>query len=148
MQLQRQLGCEYNTAWFLHHRVMEAMRRGGLDLPPMGGAGQSRRSRRNLFRPVPRPDRRKAPGGGRTRRAASSVAGKRAIIALVERGGNVRSFHVPTADRRRSPRSCVRTSHAKAVCTPTKASCTSASGREFAAHETVNHSRKNMRAAT
>src|SRR4029079_11017867 len=34
-QLQRHLGCEYNTAWFLHHRVMEAMRRGGLDLPPM-----------------------------------------------------------------------------------------------------------------
>ena len=40
MQLQRMLGCEYNTAWFLHHRVMEAMRRGGLDLPPMGGPGK------------------------------------------------------------------------------------------------------------
>jgi transposase-like protein len=38
MQLQRHLGCEYNTAWFLHHRVMEAMRRGGLD--PMGGPGK------------------------------------------------------------------------------------------------------------
>ena len=38
MQLQRHLGCEYNTAWFLHHRVMEAMREGGLDLPPLGGA--------------------------------------------------------------------------------------------------------------
>jgi len=40
MQLQRSLGCEYNTAWFLHHRVIEAMRRGGLDLPPLGGPGQ------------------------------------------------------------------------------------------------------------
>ena len=39
-QLHRQLGCQYNTAWFLHHRVMEAMRQGGLDLPPMGGSGQ------------------------------------------------------------------------------------------------------------
>src|ERR1700690_3254302 len=39
-QLHRQLGCQYNTAWFLHHRVMEAMRQGGLDLPPMGGEGQ------------------------------------------------------------------------------------------------------------
>jgi transposase-like protein len=36
-QLHRALGCQYNTAWFLHHRVMEAMRRGNLDLPPMGG---------------------------------------------------------------------------------------------------------------
>ena len=33
-QLHRELGCAYNTAWFLHHRVMEAMRRGGLDLRP------------------------------------------------------------------------------------------------------------------
>jgi SAM domain (Sterile alpha motif) len=39
-QLMRELGCQYNTAWFLHHRVMEAMRRGGLDLPPLGGEGQ------------------------------------------------------------------------------------------------------------
>jgi transposase-like protein len=39
-QFHRELGCQYNTAWFLHHRVMEAMRRGGLDLPPMGGEGK------------------------------------------------------------------------------------------------------------
>src|SRR5277367_4074419 len=39
-QLHRQLGCQYNTAWFLHHRVMEAMRQGGLDIPPMGGEGK------------------------------------------------------------------------------------------------------------
>jgi hypothetical protein len=36
-QLHRMLGCEYNTAWFLCHRVREAMRRGGLDVPPLGG---------------------------------------------------------------------------------------------------------------
>ena len=39
-QLHRQLGCQYKTAWFLHHRVMEAMREGGLDLPKMGGGGK------------------------------------------------------------------------------------------------------------
>jgi transposase-like protein len=38
-QLHRQLGCQYNTAWFLFHRVREAMRRGGLDLPPKGWRG-------------------------------------------------------------------------------------------------------------
>jgi transposase-like protein len=37
-QLHRELGCQYNTAWFLHHRVMEAMRRGGLE-PPLGSGG-------------------------------------------------------------------------------------------------------------
>jgi transposase-like protein len=40
-QLHRELGCQYNTAWFLHHRVMEAMRRGGLDIAPMGGEGST-----------------------------------------------------------------------------------------------------------
>jgi transposase-like protein len=40
-QLHRELGCQYNTAWFMFHRVREAMRRGGLDLPPMGGEGGS-----------------------------------------------------------------------------------------------------------
>ena len=29
-QLHCELGCQYNTAWLLHQRVMEAMRRGGL----------------------------------------------------------------------------------------------------------------------
>ncbi|HEY0106325.1 MAG TPA: IS1595 family transposase, partial [Rhizomicrobium sp.] len=40
LQLQRALGCQYKTAWFMHHRIMEAMRQGGLDLPPMGGEGR------------------------------------------------------------------------------------------------------------
>ena len=34
-ELHREVGCQYNTARFMHHRVMEAMRRGGLDLPPL-----------------------------------------------------------------------------------------------------------------
>jgi hypothetical protein len=39
-QLHRTLCCKYETAWFIHHRVMEAMRVGKLDLPPMGDEGQ------------------------------------------------------------------------------------------------------------
>ena len=59
-QLHRALGCQYNTAWFLHHRVMEAMRRGNLDLPPMGGEGKiveadetyfGRAKEKNLLKP-------------------------------------------------------------------------------------------------
>jgi hypothetical protein len=39
-KLHRTLSCQYNKAWFIFHRVREAMRRGNLDLPPMGGEGQ------------------------------------------------------------------------------------------------------------
>ena len=31
-QLHRELRCTLNTAWFMFHRVREAMRRGGLDI--------------------------------------------------------------------------------------------------------------------
>jgi hypothetical protein len=38
-QIQRMLNCSMKTAWFLTHRIREAMRSG--DLAPMGGAGQT-----------------------------------------------------------------------------------------------------------
>jgi len=37
-QLARTLGCTLKTAWFLSHRIREAMR--GVGLPPLGGAGK------------------------------------------------------------------------------------------------------------
>jgi hypothetical protein len=36
-QIQRMLSCSMKTAWFLTHRIREAMRDGSL--APMGGAG-------------------------------------------------------------------------------------------------------------
>jgi transposase-like protein len=40
-QSHRMLGVTYKTAWFMWHRIREAMARGGLDnIPPMGGAGK------------------------------------------------------------------------------------------------------------
>jgi transposase-like protein len=99
-QLHRELGCQYNTAWFLHHRVMEAMRRGGLDLPPMGGEGVTVEADETYQgqQDTPRlsPQRKGRPYISRKGRGP---AGKRAMIALVERGGNVRSFHVAVADK-------------------------------------------------
>ena len=38
-QMHRALGITYKSAWFLTHRIREAMRSGGL-LPPMGGSGK------------------------------------------------------------------------------------------------------------
>lgn len=48
-QLHRALGIKYQSAWFMAHRLREAMRDGGL-LPPMGGNGGIVRSGRDLFR--------------------------------------------------------------------------------------------------
>jgi transposase-like protein len=98
-QLQRILGCEYNTAWFMHHRVMEAMRRGGLE-PQMGGEGKIVEADETYFGETSEsrvsPQRKGRPyKGGKAR----GPRNKRAIVALVERGGNVRTFHVAVADQ-------------------------------------------------
>src|SRR6202049_574486 len=98
-QLHRTLGCQYNTAWFLHHRVMEAMRRGGLDLPPMGGKGKIVEADETYFGPVDKANVRTETTTGRPFTKSGKAANKRPIVALVERGGRVRTFHVPVADK-------------------------------------------------
>jgi transposase-like protein len=104
-QLHRALGCEYNTAWFLHHRVMEAMRRGGLELPKMGGDGEPVEMDETYYGSVDQANRRatrkmdtRRPGSEERPYKRTGHSNKRTIIALVERGGEVRSFHVPRAD--------------------------------------------------
>src|SRR5260221_11191959 len=92
-QLHRALGCQYNTAWFMHHRIMEAMRQGGLDLPPMGGSGQIVEADETYFgkktiAPTKRTD-------GRPFITTGKGANNRAIVTLVERGGKVRSSPGP-----------------------------------------------------
>jgi len=95
-QLHRALGCQYNTAWFLHHRVMEAMRRGKLDLPPLGGQGKVVEIDETYFGRVENPTTKTVDGAPLKKQ--SGTVNKRAIISLIERGGQVRSFHVPRAD--------------------------------------------------
>src|SRR5437868_14594086 len=91
-QLERHLGCEYNTAWFLHHRVMEAMRRGGLGIPPMGGPGKVVEADETYYGDIPESQHPKFKTSGRPFSKDPRSRRKRAIIALDERGSEVRSF--------------------------------------------------------
>ncbi len=143
-QLERILGCEYNTAWFLHHRVMEAMRRGGLDLPPMGGPGKIVEADETYFGDVPEAKRPTKTTSGRsfTKKGRHGPSGKRAIIALVERGGNVRTFHVPTADKDTVSRIVMDNIAKESRLHTDESRLYHGVGRNFAAHETVIHSHK------
>lgn len=89
-QLHRTLGVTYKTAWFMSHRLREAMRDGTLG--PLGGEGATVEADETYFGQKDDPAARKKPG-------QRGPAGKRAILALVERGGRVRSSHVATADK-------------------------------------------------
>lgn len=81
-QLHRVLGVTYEAAWFMTHRLREAMRTG--DLAPMGGAGGSGIVEADETFIGTKPGAKKRRGYGH----------KNAVLALVERGGNVRSVHV------------------------------------------------------
>ena len=142
-QLHRQLGCQYNTAWFLHHRVMEAMRQGGLDLPPMGGSGQIVEADETYFGNMEEravsPARKGRPftKGGKT-----GPGGKRAVVTLVERGGKVRSFHVPRADKVTVAKIVRENVHHESRLHTDESRLYTGADQMFAAHETINHSAK------
>jgi transposase-like protein len=88
-QLHRTLEIDYKSAWFLFHRIREAMRDG--TLAPMGGAGGVVEADETYIGKLygqPRIKRRGARGGG----GASSY--KNTVLTLVERGGSARSFHI------------------------------------------------------
>ena len=77
-QLHRILGIQYNSAWFLTHRIREAFRSG--ELAPIGsGGGIVEVDETFIGQKEDMPKRR-------------GFAHKHAILSLVERGGEVRSM--------------------------------------------------------
>ncbi len=147
-QLHRELGCQYNTAWFLHHRVMEAMRRGGLDLPPMGGEGKIVEADETYIGKIPEAKQPKFKTSGRPfSKGSAGTHGharhtKQTVIALVERGGSVRSFSVPGSHLDEVV-GIVRNNIARESRLHTDESkLYHRVGKEFAVHETVTHSHK------
>ena len=142
-QLERTLDITYRTAWFMAHRVREAMRAGGLG--PLGGNGGIVEADETYFGNVPESKRVPSPtrkGRPFTKGGKVGVGGKRAIVSLVERGGRVRSFHPANADGE-SVAAIVRENIARETRLHTDESrLYTKVGAEFAAHETVNHSAK------
>jgi transposase-like protein len=90
-QLHRTLGVSYKTAWFMSHRIREAMRSGSLAPPMMGGGGGVVEIDETIYgRASTHPKgRRNDP-----KRKITNSAHKNVILSLVERGGGVRSWHV------------------------------------------------------
>ncbi len=85
-QIHRMMGVTYKTAWFMTHRIREAMREGGL-VPPsvLGGPGKIVEIDETYY--GRNPFRKKGQGTGHKLR----------VLSLVERGGRVRSFYVENA---------------------------------------------------
>src|SRR5271157_4650825 len=83
-QLHRMLGVTLKTAWFMAHRIREAMRI--VDVEPMGGAGEIVEIDETFSGRIE--------GQPLSHKAGSPTSYRNTVLSLVTRGGEVRSFHV------------------------------------------------------
>ena len=128
-QMERMLGVTYKTAWFLCHRIREAMD-GAAGNDPLGGADAVVEADETYV------------GGKARNRAFSKPAPKKPVLALVERDGHVRSFHVANVTAKQL-RGLIVTNVSRASHLMTdEAPVYTAVGREFNGHSVVNHSAK------
>jgi transposase-like protein len=128
LQVQRHLDIgSYRTAWFMMHRIRYAMR-DGIVAEPMSGTVEvdetyiGARQKRGTKRGRPGPDSHKAP-----------------VVAVLQRGGKVRSMHLDRVTGQNlkavlrqhvDPKATLMTDELPAYRKP---------GKHFAEHQTVNH---------
>jgi len=136
-QLHRLLGITYKSAWFMAHRIREAMQDTGRE--PMGGKGKVVEADETYFGNLPP---HKAPIRKNPNRPKHGPHHKRAIVTLVERGGKSRSFYAEHAHVDKVAK-IVRENVAKESRLHTDTSSVYKKvGQEFDAHEAVNHFKK------
>jgi transposase-like protein len=125
LQLQRTLHVTYKTAWFMTHRIREAMK--PINPEMLGGSNPVEADETFVGR---KPGMKKHQGTGH----------KNAVLSLVERNGQVRSFHVPSVNAE------TLRPYLKANIVPEAHLMTDDAGQyhnigpEFAKHDVVNHS--------
>ena len=124
-ELHRSLGITYKSAWFMAHRIREAMSGDGA---PLGGPDSVVEADETYV------------GGKARNRATRAPAPKKAVVALVERDGRARSFHVANVNAKTiRPLLVTNVDRASHLMTDESHVYTTV-GREFNGHSSVNHS--------
>ena len=125
-QIERMLGVTYKTAWFMTHRIREAMASSPDGL--LGGGGGTVEADETYWG-----NKKRTVGPGR------GYAHKMKVVSLVERGGKVRSFHVANVKASTIKEILVSNVDKSANLMTDEASQYTIIGREFASHEVVKH---------
>jgi transposase-like protein len=125
-QLMRMLDVTYKTAWFMSHRIREAMK--PTNPAPIGGEGKTVEA-----------DETAVGGSKRNRAYLKKAPKKQAVLSLVERGGAVRSFHVAKVTARSLRPIIVKVASRKSRFMTDEGQWYVRVGDEFASHHTVNH---------
>jgi transposase-like protein len=126
LQISRMLDLPYKTAWFMMHRIRESL----TETAPSALGGQNKTVEADeIF------------VGGKAKNRKGKTPPKEIVLSLVERGGKVRSRHVPNVTAAKTLRDAMVTQidRASYIMTDESTSYTK-TGEEFAGHGAVNHS--------
>ena len=140
-QLHRSLGVTYKTAWFMFHRLREAM--ADPTAPPIGGEGkivEADEAYHGKAKSPPVSARRQAEGRPYTKTGGGR--NKRPIVALVERGGEARVTHMGHVTAKNIGAFMAKNADLKSRLNTDESNLYPSLGRDFASHETVNHAAK------
>ena len=129
-QLSRMLGISVKSTWFMTHRIREAMREGKFG-GPLGGENK-----------VVEADETFVGGKAKNAKKGAPIPEKEPVVALVERDGLVRSFHVAAVSRNNLQPILNEQIDKASYFMTDDAPVYPAIGRAFAGHGTVNHSIK------
>ena len=128
-QMHRMLGITYKSAWFMAHRIREAMTPDAKTSGPLGGRGKTVESDETFV-------------GGKAKNVhkGKPIPKKHAVVALVERGGDLKATHVADVTAK-TIRATLRTQASRKSELMTDDSLVYYwLGREYASHRSVNHS--------
>lgn len=129
-QLHRMLGVTYKTAWFMTHRIREAMK-DPVFAKRLGGGGKIVEADETFWGNI-----------GKQRKGARGYAHKEKVFTLIERDGKARSFHVPSINAQTLKPIMWKQIHQDTHIVTDDMATYKGLGIEFEKHSVVRHKRR------
>lgn len=137
-QLGRMLGLTYKTAWFMEHRIREAMRDD--TMPPMGGKDKHVQADETYIGKKSGPKATHTTSGRPFIKGAGHGSVDKCVVVSLVSEGKARTFHVDRADSETIRHILVTNVDRETALHTDESKLYLKVGKEFAAHESVKHS--------